>query len=132
MASPGLFTSWHAGLETNCILQASDDLGIAVVVYRPLGHRFRTDAIDKGTNIDAADFRKKPASLYACHTLKISGVDGSGPPTAVNRTPVYFCVHPLTACEAFCIYKSAGCSRERGVLELACPLLCRAGQFHYS
>ena len=80
-----------------------------------------------------AEPKKKGAAMLAAVPAGVSPVGGEcpdatvviignvnswRPPTVENRTAVYFCVHPLAAFEAFCLYKSAGCSSDRGVLEL--------------
>jgi aryl-alcohol dehydrogenase-like predicted oxidoreductase len=53
------YSLWTRGPETNGILQTCEELGIGLVPYSPLGKGFLTGAMNKGTKIEANDFRAK-------------------------------------------------------------------------
>jgi len=52
------YSLWTRGPETNGILEACEELGIALVAYSPLGKGFLTGAMNKDTKIGEGDFRK--------------------------------------------------------------------------
>ena len=52
------YSLWTRGPETNGILQACEELGIALVAYSPLGKGFLTGAMGKDTKISENDFRR--------------------------------------------------------------------------
>jgi aryl-alcohol dehydrogenase-like predicted oxidoreductase len=52
------YSLWTRGPETNGILEACEELGIALVAYSPLGKGFLTGAMTKDTKIGEGDFRK--------------------------------------------------------------------------
>jgi aryl-alcohol dehydrogenase-like predicted oxidoreductase len=52
------YSLWTRGPETNGILEACEELGIALVAYSPLGKGFLTGAMSKDTKIGENDFRK--------------------------------------------------------------------------
>lgn len=52
------YSLWTRGPETNGILEACDDLGIALVAYSPLGKGFLTGAMSKDTKLGENDFRR--------------------------------------------------------------------------
>ena len=52
------YSLWARGPETNGILQACEELGIALVAYSPLGKGFLTGAMGKDTKISENDFRR--------------------------------------------------------------------------
>ncbi len=52
------YSLWTRGPETNGILEACEELGIALVAYSPLGKGFLTGAMNKDTKLGEGDFRK--------------------------------------------------------------------------
>ena len=52
------YSLWTRGPEPNGILQACEELGIALVAYSPLGKGFLTGAMGKDTKISENDFRR--------------------------------------------------------------------------
>jgi aryl-alcohol dehydrogenase-like predicted oxidoreductase len=52
------YSLWTRGPETNGILDASEELGIGLVAYSPLGKGFLTGAMSKDTKLGEGDFRK--------------------------------------------------------------------------
>lgn len=52
------YSLWTRGPETNGILEACEELGIALVAYSPLGKGFLTGAMTRDTKIGEGDFRK--------------------------------------------------------------------------
>ncbi|WP_283193083.1 aldo/keto reductase [Rhizobium sp. AN80A] len=52
------YSLWTRGPETNGILEACEELGIALVAYSPLGKGFLTGAMTSDTKIGEGDFRK--------------------------------------------------------------------------
>jgi aryl-alcohol dehydrogenase-like predicted oxidoreductase len=52
------YSLWTRGPETNGILDACEELGIALVAYSPLGKGFLTGAMGKDTKLGENDFRK--------------------------------------------------------------------------
>lgn len=52
------YSLWTRGPETNGILDACEELGIALVAYSPLGKGFLTGAMSKDTKLAENDFRK--------------------------------------------------------------------------
>ena len=52
------YSLWTLGPETNGILAASEELGIGLVPYSPLGKGFLTGAMNKDTSLVEGDFRR--------------------------------------------------------------------------
>jgi aryl-alcohol dehydrogenase-like predicted oxidoreductase len=52
------YSLWTRGPETNGILDACEELGIALVAYSPLGKGFLTGTMSKATRLAENDFRK--------------------------------------------------------------------------
>ncbi|ABS68565.1 aldo/keto reductase [Xanthobacter versatilis] len=51
------YSLWTRGPETNGILEASEELGIGLVAYSPLGKGFLTGAMGRDTKLADGDFR---------------------------------------------------------------------------